>query len=230
MEGKRPFLRRIRSAIAPFTLPWYENGLNFECTGCGKCCRVDGDVWLAPEEVCSIMAHLGNSNDDTSNNDNDDHDHDERNESSVTDFRKKYIRAEVSPTNGDESQSWMCLKRKEGACVFLDQRGQCGIYAARPVQCRTYPFWPSLLTDSQAWEKESVLPDNTEIREGTSDRHWSPEFGGCEGIMKNSEDESGDDVVGIVVERKEIQSKMKAAAQHWKRFPVREIKESTWYL
>lgn len=178
------------------------------------------------------MAHLGYSN-------NDDDDDDERNESSVTDFRKKYIRAEVSPTSGDESHSWMCLKRKEGACVFLDQGGQCSIYAARPVQCKTYPFWPSMLTDSQAWAEESVLPDNIEIRQGTSDRHWSPEFGGCEGItVEKSEDESQDgfdvrdceDVVGIVVDRKEIQSKMKAAARHWKRFPVQEIKESTWYL
>ena len=63
-EKKKPILRRIRSAIAPFSLkPWYEDGLNFDCTGCGKCCKVNGDVWLAPEEVDSIMSHLGYSSD-----------------------------------------------------------------------------------------------------------------------------------------------------------------------
>lgn len=238
--GKKPVLRRIRSAIAPFTLPWYENGLSFECTGCGKCCKVDGDVWLAPEEVSNIMSHVGYSSSDDTNNIDDEEKRIDL--PSITDFRKKYIRAEISPTNdnnGDESQSWMCLKRKEGACIFLDQYGQCSIYSVRPVQCQTYPFWPSLLTDSDAWEEESVLPDNVDIREGTSDRHWSPDLGGCEGIMvMKSDDESetsigvkdcDEDVVGIV-DRKEIQSKMKAAAQHWKRFPVQEIKESTWYL
>lgn len=61
-ENKKPILRRIRSAI-PWSLPWYEDGLNFNCTGCGKCCKVDGDVWLAPEEVGSIMSHLGYSSD-----------------------------------------------------------------------------------------------------------------------------------------------------------------------
>ena len=64
-ENKKPILRRIRSAIAPapWSLPWFEDGLNFNCTGCGKCCKVDGDVWLAPEEVDSIMSHLGYSSD-----------------------------------------------------------------------------------------------------------------------------------------------------------------------
>ena len=61
------------STIAPFSLPWYEDGLQFDCTGCGKCCKVDGDVWLAPEEVSSIMLHLGYSN----------------NGSSIDEFRKK---------------------------------------------------------------------------------------------------------------------------------------------
>lgn len=116
----KPLVRRIRSAIAPFTLPWYENGLDFSCTGCGKCCKVDGDVWLAPEEVDSIMTYLG---------------YNTQNDASIEEFRKKYVRAEVTSADGDQSQSWMCLKRKEGACVFLDPVGKCGIYDVRPIQC-----------------------------------------------------------------------------------------------
>jgi len=237
----KPLLRRIRSKIAPFSLPFYEDGLNFKCTGCGKCCKVDGDVWLSPEEVENVINHLGCNNDDAASSSS---------SSSREDFRKAYIRAEVTPADGDLSQSWMCLKRKDGACIFLDPLGKCGIYDVRPVQCSTYPFWPSLLKNREAWEDESVLPDDVAIGDGTEDRHWSPELGGCEGIsagrtirvdnqsehestnkdgLENEIEEDGEEVSSLV-EREEIVSKMKAAKKHWKRFPVQEIKESTWYL
>ena len=222
---KKPFLRRMRKTIAPFTLPWYEDGLKFDCTECGKCCRVDGDVWLAPEESKNIMSHLGYS---------------------IDDFRKQYIRAEVSPDDGNAQESWMCLKRNEGACIFLNPLGQCSIYEVRPIQCRTYPFWPSLLESRETWEEESVLPDDISLRDGTNDRHWTPELGGCEGIWvdrsSSSETDSTattplNDVNGdeedeqtTIVERDEIKSKMRAAKKQWKRFPVQEIKESIWYL
>ena len=135
----------------------------------------------------------------------------------------------------------MCLKRKENACIFLDQGGQCSIYDVRPVQCGTYPFWPSLLNNKKAWEDESVVPDNIAI-EGTHYRHWSPDLGGCEGIILDkslSESvESMSDVASLdvddggcsIVARQEIELKKKAARKHWKRFPVDEIKETTWYL
>ena len=35
-------------------------------------------------------------------------------------------------------------------CVFWN--GGCTVYAARPCQCRTYPFWPYMLLNSAAWE------------------------------------------------------------------------------
>jgi Fe-S-cluster containining protein len=36
--------------------------------------------------------------------------------------------------------------RADGACVFLDAARRCSVYAARPTQCRTYPWWPELVT------------------------------------------------------------------------------------
>lgn len=35
----------------PPEAPWFVEGAKFGCTGCGKCCRVKGDVWLSPTEV-----------------------------------------------------------------------------------------------------------------------------------------------------------------------------------
>jgi Fe-S-cluster containining protein len=240
--AKAPFLRRIRSVIPsnfPLSLPWYENGLEFSCTGCSKCCQVDGDVWLAPEEVANIITYLRDDEDG------------QNGPFSMSDFRKKYVRAEIAPADGDPSESWMCLKRNEGACTFLDSSGKCGIYDVRPVQCSTYPFWPSLLEDPEIWRDESVLPDNVSIEEGSNDRHWSPEFGGCEGIGSGGIGKIIDAVAEVdpenlndvdldlmlkkqeeitIVQREEIIAKRKKAKKHWRRFPGEEIKQSTWYL
>jgi len=244
LSSKTPLLRRFRSIIPsnfPLALPWYEDGLEFSCTGCSKCCQVDGDVWLAPEEISNIIDYLAVSDDGGSND-----------LSSIDSFRKKYVRAEIGPSSSDsdsdidESQSWMCLKRKKGSCVFLDSSGQCGIYDVRPVQCHTYPFWPSLLEDVEDWEDESVLPDDITIEEGTDDRHWSADLGGCEGIgrlidavakvdEKNLKNVDLDQLIDeqrevVIVEREEIIAKRKEAKRHWDRFPGEEIKTTTWYL
>jgi Fe-S-cluster containining protein len=41
-------------------------------------------------------------------------------------------------------------------CVFLtwdqDGRSGCSLYAARPGQCRTWPFWAENLVSPEAWE------------------------------------------------------------------------------
>jgi Fe-S-cluster containining protein len=42
-----------------------------------------------------------------------------------------------------------------GACIFLDAEGKCVIYAVRPVQCRTYPFWPELVNSEADWRREA---------------------------------------------------------------------------
>ncbi|MCU0917614.1 MAG: YkgJ family cysteine cluster protein, partial [Planctomycetes bacterium] len=41
-------------------------------------------------------------------------------------------------------------------CIFLRSIGgtrQCAIYAVRPGQCRTWPFWPENLRDPDAWNR-----------------------------------------------------------------------------
>jgi len=131
----------------------------------------------------------------------------------------------------------MCLKRKDDGCTFLNPIGQCSIYDVRPIQCRTYPFWPSIVKNKQTWEDEAVLPDDIDIEEG----HWTPELGGCEGISLTNEDSTTHDKIttnadvkqdeeSTIVQREEIISKMKAAKKHWKRFPIQDIKDKQWYL
>jgi uncharacterized protein len=42
-------------------------------------------------------------------------------------------------------------------CIFLDRKtlpgkAICGLYEARPMQCRTWPFWPENLESPEAWQ------------------------------------------------------------------------------
>ena len=42
-----------------------------------------------------------------------------------------------------------------GRCVFLSPDNRCRIYAVRPLQCRTYPYWPETLSSRAAWRREA---------------------------------------------------------------------------
>ena len=62
-------------------------------------------------------------------------------------FRRHYLRR---LEDGD-----LVAADNAGTCIFLDAGGQCGIYAVRPVQCRTYPFWPELVGSEAVWQREA---------------------------------------------------------------------------
>ncbi len=49
----------------------------------------------------------------------------------------------------------LSLREKAGyECVFLEG-GKCSVYPARPIQCRTYPFWEELLESEESWKAEA---------------------------------------------------------------------------
>lgn len=111
--------------------PFFEtHALHFSCTRCGRCCATPGDyhVFLDAGEAERIRERLGLSK---------------------SWFRRRYLRR-----LGDGE---LVLASGSGArCIFLDENGRCGIYAVRPVQCRTYPFWPELVGSRRAWERERL--------------------------------------------------------------------------
>lgn len=109
---------------------WYVAGLAFECTQCGRCCAgpEEGYVWVTPAEIARIAEYLGMPE---------------------KEFRRKYVR---------RIGRRFSLKEVSGShdCIFLtpleEQEGKgCRIYPVRPVQCRTWPFWPSNIRSPQAW-------------------------------------------------------------------------------
>ncbi len=59
------------------------------------------------------------------------------------DFRATYCR-KVGARNS-------LRERPDGDCVMLGPEG-CLAYEARPIQCRTFPFWPENLRRPADWE------------------------------------------------------------------------------
>ena len=104
--------------------PWYKDGLAFECRRCRACCRGEpGYVWVSAREISALAAELGQS---------------------PADFRRRYCRRSGGRTSLRE--------RPDGDCVLLGADG-CLAYAARPVQCRTFPFWPEHLGSPGDWKR-----------------------------------------------------------------------------
>lgn len=103
--------------------------LRFECTGCGRCCFGGDDdyVLVNTGEAEAIRRHLGLSR---------------------SWFRRRYlVRLEDDVRYG--------IALRAGRCVFLGADLRCSIYSVRPVQCRTYPFWPELVESARAWRREA---------------------------------------------------------------------------
>jgi len=106
---------------------WYANtGLNFECQGCGGCCEGPGGyVWVDEEEMASMAKKLGLSDEQ---------------------FSRRYVRIVFGRT--------ALVDNEKGDCVFLKDK-RCSIYEQRPVQCRTFPWWPELLRSEKAWRENN---------------------------------------------------------------------------
>ncbi len=108
---------------------WWADGIKFQCQGSGKCCTSHGEfgfVFLTIEDRRRFAKHL---------------------KISTQKFTKNYC---------DRHQGVWHLKEdpKNPDCMFLKNK-RCSVYEARPTQCRTWPFWPEVMT-AKAWKKDVV--------------------------------------------------------------------------
>ena len=112
------------------TSQWYSGGLKFTCTQCGNCCTGPaGYVWLSREELVRLAEFL---------------------KLSLQETVDRYCRLV-----GDRiSLRERIALNGEHDCIFLQESGGkriCSIYPVRPLQCRTWPFWPGNLSGEEAW-------------------------------------------------------------------------------
>ena len=104
--------------------PWYAAGLEFECRACGRCCGGEpGYIWISEAEVRQAAQAAGLD---------------------VLDFCTMYL--------AEYERGFSLRECANGDCCML-QGGRCRIYAVRPLQCRTWPFWSSNLASPTTWQE-----------------------------------------------------------------------------
>jgi uncharacterized protein len=136
------------------TLPlWYDKGLPFKCTGCGKCCTGSpGVVWISEEEIHKAAKFLNITSEE---------------------FCKEHVRK-----LGDRLALMEVKRDGNYDCTFLKGK-QCTIYSMRPKQCKTFPWWDENLSSKEAWDEaakgceginhpEASLVSLEEIKKGLS--------------------------------------------------------------
>lgn len=108
-------------------MSWYEKGLRFECAQCGKCCGGEpGYVWVDDADIARIARKLGYEP--------------HRFEAAFVRIVRGRHKSLTELANGD--------------CVLFDAETRgCRVYDARPVQCRTWPFWQRNLESPNTWKK-----------------------------------------------------------------------------
>jgi hypothetical protein len=109
-------------------LPWYKDGLKFKCTGCGKCCTgTKGLVFVTEDEIKGMAAFLNITSEL---------------------FKRKYLKIRNNRYVLVEKKSLTVFG--EFDCIFLKDK-KCEVYGERPLQCRTYPWWPENLTSKESF-------------------------------------------------------------------------------
>lgn len=136
-------------------------GLRFACTMCGNCCTgPEGYVLYTEEEGRRLAQRLGVSE---------------------SDFVACYTKDTILGRSLAEKPTPHGLD-----CIFLDRasipgKAVCGVYEDRPSQCRTWPFWKSIVASPHSWSVAGrgcpglnkgplIPPDRIRIFRGTVDR------------------------------------------------------------
>jgi Fe-S-cluster containining protein len=116
----------LKSAKIPREKLFYAGGLRFSCICCSDCCRLEpGMVFLRKKDVERLVYQL---------------------KMGYVDFIETFCRWVPSGCGREQ----LSLKEKSNYdCIFWKEG--CTVYEARPLQCSTYPFWPSILASEKTW-------------------------------------------------------------------------------
>ena len=112
--------------------PFYSAGLRFTCRQCSACCRHEsGFVFLSENDLERLS-----------------------NECKMDYNQFVQVWCRWIPFRYDSER--LSLKEKSNYdCVFWNVSGNkgCSVYNSRPLQCRAFPFWDSIIDSAEEWEK-----------------------------------------------------------------------------
>ena len=103
-----------------------------KCATCeGNCCIGEsGYIWITIAEIDTLAKHLNISTQEC--------------------FDKYLLKFGYKFSIKEKK-----ISQNNYACVFFDlEKKQCGIYEARPTQCRTFPFWEHFKNNIEELEQE----------------------------------------------------------------------------
>lgn len=110
----------------------FEYGFNPQaCSSCGgRCCKGrPGYIWISQEEIEELAKFL--------------------------DVTEKELEKGCLKRVGEKTSIKDYSYKNERVCFFFDnEKNNCSIYAVRPKQCRTFPFWDSLKNEREYLEEE----------------------------------------------------------------------------
>ena len=111
-------------------MSFYVDGLQFSCIRCSSCCRQEsGFVFLSENDLLRLQNALSLVR---------------------SQFIGIYCRWVASG-----SIKLLSLKEKSNYdCIFW--KDACSVYEARPLQCRSFPFWESVVSSVCTWEAMAI--------------------------------------------------------------------------
>lgn len=113
---------------------WYADGIQFECQGSGQCCVSHGEygfVYVTGADRKRMAALRGIT---------------------TAEFTKNFCLKDEGLFRLRDGVSDDPKTPDAKPCVFLEKK-RCTVYAARPAQCRTWPFWPETMS-AKGWAKD----------------------------------------------------------------------------
>jgi Fe-S-cluster containining protein len=106
---------------------FYSSGLRFECTRCSKCCRhTPGYVFLSAADLENLVAAAGLE-------------------------RQEFLRTFCRTVSFGVAKRVSLREKANLDCIFWENGG-CSVYEARPLQCRSFPFWSACVSSPEEWD------------------------------------------------------------------------------
>ncbi|RTZ89772.1 MAG: YkgJ family cysteine cluster protein [Bacillota bacterium] len=105
---------------------WWRDGLPFECTQCGKCCRVEGYVWVNTADIAKLAGFL---------------------QMTPPAFEKKYLRTVGRRRSLIEKPNFECIFWDGGCSVYPVRPPQCKTYPFWHQNLESIETWQEVVEE-----------------------------------------------------------------------------------